>query len=239
MLSRRLKIHWTLWIILVIFVAAGVFVDDLSSAKSVTLELRPKVSIDITVFRPLSHALNLSLRFNRTEGQKRPELGDWRNVERGWRESRFLEFPEPGTPVKLLVRGEGNEVVYEALPAGAYGATTIGRDLVPFVDDGNPNRLPWSPHLALRQSLPSGYSTFNFSVLEVGPQLLGERVTLIVGGPVSLKSVSPGYGFLSWFMFWPLYAMVLLGYGVVLVWQTRRHGKRLGCNEKTARRRKC
>ena len=222
-MSRRLKIHWALWSILVVLVAAGVLADDLSSAKLVTFELRPKASIDVSVFRPLPDVLRLSLRFNSTEGQKRPELGDYARTGRDWRESGFLEFPKPGAPIKLLVRGEGKEIVYEALPASAYGAATIRRDLVPFVDDGNPNRFQWPPNLALRPSLPSGYSTFNISVFEVEPQLVNEQAILIIGSPITFKTVAPGYGFLWWFMFWPLYALILVGYGVVLIWQTKCH----------------
>ena len=208
-----LKIHWVVWTILVIVVATGVLADTLSSAKLVTIELQPKATIDVSVFRPLPDKLRLLLRFNRTEGQKRPELGDYATTAN----PGFLEFQNPGVAIKLLVRGEGKEFIYEALPASAYGGTTIDRNLVPFFDDENPNRFQWPPNLALMPSVPSGYSTFNITVLEVGQPLVGEQVTLLIKSPIGLKSTAPGYEFLAWFMFWPLYALFLVVYGVELL----------------------
>jgi len=217
-MTRMLKIHWAFWTTLVVVVATGVLADVLSSAKLVTIELRPKAAIDVSVFRPLPDALRLSLSFNRTEGQKRPELGDYATTEN----SGFLEFKNPGAAIKLLVRGEDREVIYEALPASAYG-TTIGRDLIPFMDDGNPNRFQWPPNLAVRPILPSGYSTFNISVLEVGHQLVDEQVTLIIGSPITFESTAPGYGFLWWFIFWPLYVLLLVVYGAALLGRSVHH----------------
>lgn len=208
-----LKIHWVVWTILVIVVATGVLATALSSGKFVTIELQPKAAIDVSVFRPLPDKLRLLLRFNSAEGQKRPELGDYATTAN----PGFLEFQNPGVAIRLLVRGEGKEFIYEALPASAYGGTTIDRDLVPFFDDGNPNRFQWPPNLALMPSVPSGYSTFNITVLEVGQPLVGEQVTLLIKSPIGLKSTAPGYDFLWWFMFWPLYALFLVVYGVELL----------------------
>ena len=218
-----LRSQWILWVVLVATVLAGVIADDLSSAKLVTLELRPNTSVVVDVFRPLPHALNLSLIFNRANWEdKRPELGDSQTKGGAWQETGYLEFPRPGVPIKLLIQGEDNEAIYEALPAGSYNANTKGRDLEPFVDDGNPNRIPWPPIHSLKPVLPSGYSTIKISVLEVGAELLGEQATLIVESPVSFKSTAPGYGFLWWFMFWPLYALLLIIYGAILFWMSLR-----------------
>ena len=160
--------------------------------------------------------------FERQKGQIRPELGEY--ATRGdWRKTGFLDFDNPGAPIKLLVRGEGKEVVYEAIPAGSYGTTTIRRELVPFVDDDNPNRFQWPPDLTLRHNLPAGYSHFLVTVQEVGNQLKGEKVKIIFGPPVTFKAVAPRYGYIWWFSFWPLYALPLLVYGLVLLWRSIRH----------------
>ncbi len=135
--------------------------------------------------------------------------------------SAELQLPGENQPIKLLVRRDSEQAVYEALPASSYGANVIGRDLVPFIDDGNPNRFKWPPNLGLRPTFPSGYSTLHISVLDVGAQLVGEQVSLIVKAPVTFKSTAPGYGFLWWFVLWPVYALLLLAYAAVLLWWWR------------------
>ncbi len=219
---RRLRTHWIVWSSLVIVVGTGAIISSLSSSPTITsIELVPNASVNVSVFRPLPDAIRLSMEFERHKGQKRPELGE--HTYRGdWRQTGFLDFPNPGAPIKLLVRGEGKEVVYEAMPAGSYG-TTIGRTLIPFVDDENTNRFQWPPDLTLRHNLPAGYSDFVITVQEVGSQLKGEKVDIIIEPPVTFKTVAPRYGYIWWFIFWPLYALPLSVYGLVLLWGSIRH----------------
>ena len=175
------------------------FAYDFSSSPSYfsTFDLQPSKSIDISVFRLLPDRMRLSLEFARGIGETRPELG------------------------KFYIRGDGKEVVYETLPAGSYTNSTIGRELVPFVDDGNPIRIPWPPKLSASPMLASGYSNFNVSILEVGQQLTGEKVTVVIHPPITLKSVEPNYVFLSWFILWPIFAILLVGYGGILFWKSK------------------
>ena len=199
------------------------FAYDFSSSPSYfsTFDLQPSKSIDISVFRLLPDRMRLSLEFARGIGETRPELGKF-YIRGDWRKkAEFIELPEPGTPIKLLVRGDGKEVVYETLPAGSYTNSTIGRELVPFVDDGNPIRIPWPPKLSASPMLASGYSNFNVSILEVGQQLTGEKVTVVIHPPITLKSVEPNYVFLSWFILWPIFAILLVGYGGILFWKSK------------------
>ena len=202
---------------MVAVVLGGVTVVELSSAKLVTLQLHLGKSVVLNVFRPIPHTLDLTSRFNRENWKdKRPELGDFQTKGGTRQETATLEFTNPGAPIKLLVQCEENKAVYEALPAGSYNANSKWRDFVPFVDDGNPNRVPWPPNGSSRLFLPAGYSTIQVSVLEVGPELVGEQATMIVEPPISFKSTAPGYGFLWWFMFWPLYAVLLAFYAAIL-----------------------
>lgn len=216
-MTRGLKIHWTLWITLVILVATSALIDDATSAKSITMVLRPKESVTVSVFRPLPHTLNLIFGFNQINERRASGQGDWQKTG-------FLEFSEAGVPIKLLARRDDQEVIYEAMPANsfAYNAKMIGRDLVPFVEDGNPRRFNWPPNAALALPLSVGISTLNITVLEVGEQLLGEQVTLIIESPITFKTVAYGYGWLWWFMFWPVYALLLTVYGAILLWKTTR-----------------
>jgi hypothetical protein len=213
------------WGSLVFIVAASTAVYFLSSSPTIaSITLVPNESIDLSVFRPLAHGMNLSLGFEKHREQKRPELGD--QAHRGdWRKNGFVEVVDPGLPVKLLVRGKGKNVIYEAMPANWQGGTTAWRILLPYVDDGNPNRFPWPPDLTLRHELPPGYSHFIITVQEVGDQLIGEKTRIMIEPPVSFKSHAPGYGYIWWFEFWWLYAAVLLIYGFVLLWCSFCRGK--------------
>tara|TARA_R110001606_G_C15387987_1_gene651155 strand:+ start:723 stop:1250 length:528 start_codon:yes stop_codon:yes gene_type:complete len=154
-------------------------------------------------------------------GKTRPELGEY--TYRGdWKKTGFLDFINPGVPIKLAVHGEGKEVIYEAMPAGSYGIT-IGRDLVPFVEDENPSLFRWPPDLTLRHHIPAGYSEFVITVKELGSQLKGEKATIIIEPPVTFKTVAPRYRYIWWFIFWPLYALLLSIYGLVLLWHSIRN----------------
>lgn len=202
---------------MVVIVVTGGLLDYLSSTKHVTLELRPNSSTTVSVFRPFPDKLRLGLRFKQSIKHKRPEHGEWR-TNTDSEKIGFLEFANPGEPIKLLASREGKEVVYEALPSSSYGKFDASRNLYPFVEDGNPHRFPWPPNMALSQSIPSGISRFNISVLEVGPQLVGEQVTLSIRSPINFKFIpaAAGYRFLWWFMFWPLYALILFVYLTIL-----------------------
>jgi len=216
-----LKIHWAIWTTLVVIVVTGVLLDSSLSPSSITLELRPNSSITVSVFRPFPDKLRLGLRFKQSIKHKRPEHGEWR-TNTDAEKTGFLEFANPGEPIKLMVSREGKDVVYEALPSSSYGEFDAFRDLYPFVEDGNPHRFPWPPNMALSQKIPAGNSTFNISVLEVGPKLIGEKVTLIFIQPNSGKNMSmdPGYRFLGWLIFWPLYVLLLFVYFTVLAWKS-------------------
>ncbi|PKN37065.1 MAG: hypothetical protein CVU62_10680 [Deltaproteobacteria bacterium HGW-Deltaproteobacteria-2] len=216
-MSFWLKINWAIWTTLVVIVVTGGLANYFSSTKRVALELRPNASVVVSVFRPFSDKLRLLLVF---KGSKRPELGEWGTTKESG--EYFLEFPKPGVPIKLLIRGKSKATIYEALPVSGYSGDNAFRDLYPFVDDGKPNIVPWPPDLALMQNIPVGISTLNISVLEVGKQLVGERVILVIKEPIDLKFIpaSLGYKILWWFIFWPLYASLLFVYGIALLWKS-------------------
>jgi len=224
--NSQLKFQWALWAALFIILMTGIIIDYLSYTKNTPLELRPNTHATISVFRPLPHTLNVSMEFNRSDwSDKRPELGEFGLHKK----SGFYEFSNPGSPVKILIHINDKDVMYEALPAAGYNAHSKYRSLVPFVDDGHPNRFPWlysnQANESLKHVLSSGYSNIEISVVEVGSELVGEKVNFIVEPPVSLKSHSPGYDLLFWFIFWPFYAVILIVYGSILIWLSVRAKK--------------
>jgi len=205
-MTFRLKMHWALWVTLVIIVVAGCVVLQLTSTKPVTIELRPDTSINVSLFRPFPDKLRLTLYFNITPGHQIPD---------------FKQKAMDKEPIKLLVRGDQGKKEFYQARLNSYNRSPglpqeEERILLPIEDDGD-------PHRDLRYNLPSGISKFNISFTEVGSELIGEKVTLYIGDPIDLFSISPapGYGFLWFFIFWPVYAFILAVYGGVLLWKTR------------------
>jgi hypothetical protein len=157
---------------------------------------------------------------------RRLELGNWSH--RGdYRTTGYLEFSNPGTPVKIQVsvKESGAIHVFEALPASGYGAKFILRGMQPFVDDGNPHRFQWIPNPATRPLLPSGTSNLQITVLETGPQILGEQVELRIDPPIGPKTYDPRYESIMWFVIWPAYVFVLFVCAAVLFWINRSERK--------------
>ncbi|MBT9100013.1 hypothetical protein KFZ76_20130 [Methylovulum psychrotolerans] len=211
-MTRKLKIHWLFWSLLVALVAAGA---QMSTAEFVTVNLRPQATVSVSVFRPLPHQLGLALSFRRRAWQLRPELG----VYAAGQKAGFIEFLQPGVPIKLLVSSEGKAVAYEALPVTSHSETVATRRLLPYTDDGDPKRFQWPSKGGI--ALSSGWSTLSITVLEVGQPLVGEQVTLAIHSPINLRSMASGYGLFYWLVFWPWYALFLVGYGAALLWKCR------------------
>jgi mannose/fructose/N-acetylgalactosamine-specific phosphotransferase system component IID len=56
--------------------------------------------------------------------------------------------------------------------------------------------------------------------MAVGDPLSGEEVRAVIEPPLAAKTAMPGYGFLWWFILWPVFAVLLACYGGYLAWQT-------------------
>jgi hypothetical protein len=85
---------------------------------------------------------------------------------------------------------------FDALPVPAYNGTAMDRALVPGERYRSDHRFAWTPRSeALPGSaLPGGATELTISVIDVGPTLVGENVTLIVEAPVRFKQVESNYG---------------------------------------------
>lgn len=219
--SRMLAYHWAVLGSLLLLVASGTTLLHLCVTVPIEIPLNVGAKLSVPVFRIHPAQLGLSLRFSRNPGQLRPELGSY--TQRGdWRNTGVQEFPDPGEPIKLAVRVEDKEVIYEAKPAGAFSRETIGRALVPYVNDGNPSLFPWPPTEEAQLIVPPGNSVLSISVVSVGSRIEGEVVSLWVDPPVSFFSHAPKYAWLWWFTLWPAYIVLLSIYGLILLWLSRR-----------------
>lgn len=222
-MTNRLKIYWIVWSILVFIATAGAIIDSLLGSITVPIQLKENSSINVSVFRPFPESLSISLRFDNIDGEDRSVLGGSRTEKGDWHKTGYINFREPGEPILLQIRDDTGTTIYEAEPAGGVElSTTAWRDLVPYINDGNPNMFVWPPRNDLRNKLHSGITKLNISVLQVGSNISGEVASLIVESPVSFKSCSSNYVWLWWFMFWPVYAVILFFYGLMLVGVTKR-----------------
>ncbi len=214
------RAHWLLLGTATLLLLACTLAARLSSSPSVfPLTLSPGSSGSCIAFRLLPDSVRISLRFR---GFQRPELGNY--ISRHG--DGFVLFDSPGEPIVLEVRGPRGVAMYEALPASSYSAPYIRRSLVVRDFDDDPHRFQWPPNNASRTILPIGTSTVTLTVLSVGAPLSGEEVSAILEAPLSIKSASPGYGFLWWFFFWPVFAVPLGAYAAYLVWRELRSRSR-------------
>ena len=89
-MTFRLKMHWALWVTLVIIVVPGCVILQLTSTKTFTIELRPDASTSVSLFRPFPDKLGLGIHFKISSGQ---QIAD------------FKQKAMDEAPIKLLVRG--------------------------------------------------------------------------------------------------------------------------------------
>lgn len=215
-MSRALKIHWTIWSILAVITIAGAWIRGMSTESSAAmLRLSLNETTQVSVSRLFADYVRLELYF-RGENH-RPELGQYNGTDPG--SSRTIYHSEPGEPIMLLVSNAGAERVYEVGPTVVRSAYTLGRQAMPFVDDGDPHlfliRVPPGEYVPLSP----GTNVVGIKVLEVGPSLEGESVYVSVTPPLGFKSNANGaygFGYLSVFGAWPLFVALLGLYGLAL-----------------------
>ena len=142
-----------------------------------------------------------------------------------------LAFSRPGEPLKILVETSDQQMPYVAMPASSSNDSTINRPLTPWTDSARPGEFTW-PIAQARITQATGPSHYRFTVQEVGPQLRGEQVQLLLLAPLSFKTFQPGYGWL-WALFsgpvlrlcWPLWAWFCYG-SVTAISSAASHPKR-------------
>ncbi len=215
-MTTKLKVLWLIWGGLSFIAISGTILYELSSRPDIaSLKLRPNESINFHLFRVFQDYLKVEMEFVTNNWKKRPELGDFQQTSHR-PIGNYLEFINPGEPIKLLVRIDGKALVYEAQPSSSYNDTHIYRRFFPLVNDGNPNRFQWPQDLTLGCFLNPGFSTVTISVIEVGKKIIDEQADIIINAPISFKSLNRNYEFIWWFFLWPFYFLLLIWFAVVL-----------------------
>lgn len=163
------------------------------------------------VFRLKHNSVRLAVWHAYQGNGQRPELGRYSHmiVNGSW----YVE--DPGEPVIVQVTTALDTEVYEANPRSGRGAYTISRGLIPEAPDGDPHLLagPLQPAAA---RLPAGRSTLRYAVLHAGPSLQGETVKIMLEPTLGFKVSSSRYDMLWLFFFWPVLAIALAVYGLLL-----------------------
>lgn len=184
-----------------------------STPNNAKVRLKAGETGSLLVVRLNSQPADLSLFFDRVFGQERPELGHLDSellVKNG-----SIELRQPGVLVKLQIEIGNAHAIYEALPGRGADWNYWRRQLVPFVDDGEPRRVPWPPSATTKPVINPGVNVISVTVVEVGAQLENEVVTFSLAPPIQRSRAQPGYEFLLWFIYWPIYGPLLVIYAWV------------------------
>ncbi|MFE0499162.1 hypothetical protein ACFW0P_00075 [Lysobacter soli] len=226
-MSPNLRAVWWIFAGMCLLVLVGAIGWHVASRTvQARIVLMPGTRVKMNIFRFAPDAPRLSMAFNDSAAMRpqfpywptRPELGEWRAID----SEGSLHFINPGETVKLRVVTQHGAQVYEALPVSERSEGVKYRDLARFVDDGDAKRFHWPP-LQSPRSIPAGRSTLDISVLEVESVLRGESVVLSVKPPLDFKrGTGSALDWLWFFVFWPVYVLVLCVAGAVLVYCTRR-----------------
>lgn len=219
-MSGRIKIQWLIWSLLTILVLVGTSTYYSTFGPIVPVKLKPGETVELSVFRPFPDALGLGLRFSKDTKSRRPELGVWTIEPNTGPQLKQLNFKNPGEPIKIKIHINGKDTLYEALPVDSGFPGSERRPLITFVDDGNPNQFSIDKTALI--TLPSGITKLKVTVIEIGEKLFGEEVSLTIDAPIQFKFIPMhlGYRVLWWFMFWPVYSLLLLAFGALLLKRT-------------------
>ena len=215
-METKLKAYIFIWCVLCFCVFFGTLAFKMSSVpKEIDIDLNSNSSLRFSVFRVLPDYLEIDIEFLIEKTINNKQLGSYKTIG-NWHETSYLEFPNPGEPIKLNILVNGSNIIYEALPAHQEGERFF-RQIVPFVNDGKPQIFPWPPSKNHRHLLQSGFNEIEVSVIEKDNKTGEDKTKLIVQPPITLKSTSFNYRLLSYFYFWPLYVVLLLISGAALV----------------------
>jgi len=217
-LRRSLGISWAVWAIGIIFIVAYHWVAEVAShAYEFPLTLEPHNSAQIRVVSLFGQGIEAELLFQRErEDHRQSELGEWRTLASP---DHTLNFQNPGKRVALAVSVNGGGVVnLEAMPASGFGEGFAIRKLS---EDQPTDRHRWaqlSPPFKLRAA--PGTNSIVFTVTDVDPALVAEKVTVLIQPPFGLLRAARGYSVLSFLGL--LYLIGLFGLPIWAIFLVRR-----------------
>ena len=215
---------WIIWWILLIFVLLNTVAFFVSSrTKTIEFTLDKNREFEIELFSFSSYNISMKILFSKTDDLDKTALGEWQ-TKNNRKKTGVLKFINPGEPVKLLLKDEQQEVIYEALPSNSYNT----RAFVVYENDHQPNQFSWGACKDKGFKIKRGFNDFKITVLEVGKSLQGREVKLYINPPLGFKQTvnSPLYKFLWFFYLWPVYLFLLFVIYLVLMFKKRDQSKK-------------
>lgn len=232
---KRRSLHWGLWTLLCTIVVLGALALEMASS-TIRIPLVLQENTTVASFQhhrfhsgPLMMALHLQ------GAAASSEHGSWTGVEKRplyQMNVPSVAFPDPGIPVELHFTWKGVSHPFEAMPSSTATNASATRRLVPRLDDANPNAFGWPVNTSAASHLPVGKTHIDVTTKTLHPHVVGQTATLIIEPPVAFKYTTPGYELLWWFYFWPIYVLMLVGYGAWLL-----RGVRPRCKRRPLRKR--
>ncbi|WP_124800641.1 hypothetical protein [Paraburkholderia phosphatilytica] len=223
--QNTLASSWAIWTMSCAFLVAYHWAAGIAShAYESSLVLEPGRSIDIRVASLFGHAIEAELIFQRKGSDRRANvLGEWKTRAS---DGGALVFPDPGKQVALTVSVNSEDVArLEAMPASGFGTGVVMRRLS---ENGPANRHLWSPPLhPIRMRATPGSNDVVFTVADVDPELMGEKVTVLIQPPFGMMGAQKGYFILI--ALWPVYAIgglalaIWTAFLIRSTWRTCRH----------------
>lgn len=198
-IGERPRWQWALFGVLCVYFTLSAVMLHAVESKQIDVTLSRDTVVRHRIFRPSPHPLYLAIKPHHVGGQGRGSYSERK--------------------ILLLVSVGDDEVVFEASPE-----SHDYRNLFPLKRHGSlVNASKWDS-AALIPMVPSGLSTIEFKVIDIGSRMSDASATLIVKGPIDFKTQPrPGYGWLWLFAFsWPVFALILVVYGTRLLWRSLR-----------------
>jgi hypothetical protein len=218
----RISMPWLVWLVVSLCLTAYALTGVVASQSTFAeVKLTPGYAVELNVLRIAQDRLRMSLDFEGSRSE-RPELGTWQSAENSTRVG-YLKFQNPGASIRILASIENaSPVIYEALPASAYGGSVTSRDLTSnlSIEKG---LWRWSSSPTSTQLLlPAGISKLRLEVLAVDAPLTGEPAHLTIQPLLGFKSGMLNVAWLWWSFAWPILAFVQVFWAILIFVFSRR-----------------
>lgn len=218
-----MRTSWYIWLGATVLLALYTWAGSVASKTDmIGLTLEPGYSTQVHLFRFAQDHLRMRLIFQGSHA-RRLEMGDY-GTRSDWRATGLLKFDHPGSAIRIVASMHATApIAYEALPKSGSSSFDVTRTLTPGTSV-SPGVWRWPP-TSKGLALHPGASSVDIRVDAVEQPLIGERVELWVEPALDFKTAMPNIGWLWPSLLWPLFAIVLVLWAVVLWVIGRRRSK--------------
>jgi hypothetical protein len=202
---------WLIWLAATLSLGAYAASGYLASrSESIPITLSPGFTANQKLFRFGQDHLRMELEF-RGQHTNRPELGEHVSHERP---GDRLQYPNPGSEIILKASSDSSLTLYSALPKTGHGQDSIYRALVAELNEGS-GIWKWPP-ASRGLALKRGTNDVLIEVANVGRELAGENVRLLIHSEIGFKACGSQVCWLWGWFAWPFFLVVQLIWAFVL-----------------------